>query len=189
MLKHLMVALASAAAIGVGFASNVEAAVLGSYQRQISESTAGGSWQGAVSIGGVGFGFSSNTVAGTTFTVASNADDPEYSTFVALLTNGNSDSISLEESLFFPLEGIGIGIFQLPDETLLFGVPAGTDFLGSSIASISLTLNEVFLDGYSYTLAINSETSEDVPEPASMLGLLAVGAVAAGGALKKKAAA
>ena len=40
-----------------------------------------------------------------------------------------------------------------------------------------------------YMVQVQSNDTESVPEPASILGLVAIGAVAAGGALKKKAAA
>ena len=40
-----------------------------------------------------------------------------------------------------------------------------------------------------YMVQVQSNDTESVPEPASILGLVTIGAIAAGGALKKKVAA
>ena len=80
----------------------------------------------------------------------------------------------------FFLEANAVGPTQLDDDS-----PEGGDYTLDITGATVTRILEGNLDG---TFTETSFVAEAVPEPASMLGLLAIGAVAAGGVLKKKAA-
>jgi hypothetical protein len=135
---------------------------------------------------------------GQTFTVTQTTD-PDFNNFVALLTNGQPDFISLT------LGGDLLGRSEL---TLgkgggLFG--DNPDLLGNTISSISFQLNSLILntpgtdpngDGawtdYSFdgTLIVEGQAvaqpSQTVPEPTAGLSLLLFGVVGTGSLLKRQ---
>jgi hypothetical protein len=134
---------------------------------------------------------------GQRFTVTE-ATDPDFNDFVALLTDGPNNIIALGvRGNGVPrsgsILGFGTGVFN--------GNP---DLLGNTISSISIQLNSLIFNtsvsqngdevitNYSYdnTLIIEGQPvdqpSQTVPEPTAGLSLLLFGAVGAGSLLKRQ---
>ena len=104
-----------------------------------------------------------------TFT-ATQATDPDFNDFVSFLTNGKTNQININFNGFNGFGGGGLGIL----ETFFTGNPSQTDFLGSSIDSISLLISSLTVTsitsdngftGGSYfaraTLSINGQPSNN----------------------------
>ena len=226
MIKQTMLALAGAAALGVGFAGSAEAGTLtldfeefsplGSESVFISESQ----------------GFTFTPVIGDTRVVANDQPNAPNTGSNTLLANGSFDSnapteFSLSKSdggtfnlmsflgaegrntngEFFPAFGSTtievVGTF-VGGETIsqLFSLDVfaeendAEDFELFELNDFNNLISAQFIgggatSGYAFSLddIVISHPPESVPEPASMLGLLAIGAIAMGGALKKKVAA
>jgi hypothetical protein len=84
---------------------------------------------------------------GQTFT-ATQATEPSFNDFVSFLTNGKTNQININYNGLNGFGGGGLGI----SETSFTGNPSQTDFLGSSIDSISLLIN---------SLTVTSTTSDN----------------------------
>jgi len=133
---------------------------------------------------------------GRTFT-ATQATDPEFNNFVSLLTNGRNNLIAIEYQELNGVAGGGVGAI----ESFFMDNPTQIDFLGSTIDSISIQINSLFIsrdvseNGFisSFsavaTLSINgqpSTVSEAVPESSSALSVLAFGALGVGAVRKRR---
>lgn len=186
MHKQIVIALASAAAIGVGFTGSAEAA---DFKFQFNN---------ALNGGGVVEGFirglaDEGTSAATSVEVTSNTagfgigeyvGNPQTNSwtitggaltafnFFAFGTANTSPDVT-DSSLFFDSRPGGSATFRAGVDDSSFSIQVGSRFVSTEDIGLSFTKVD----------------SESVPEPASMLGLLAVGIVAASGALKSKAAA
>ncbi len=120
-----------------------------------------------------GVGLLSNV--GNTIWVSSNADDPQFSTFVGALTDGLDETlwgkVALKADGGF-IGGSGIGYY----ESSFFGDGQTHDFAGDAIGRIGLRVDE----------ATVTQAPADVPEPCSILALMC-GIVGAGGyALRRR---
>ena len=154
MIKQTMLALASAAALGVGFVGSAEAVqiTLGSNDYEVSTLT--GTYNDLLADLSMNLWFTSSALDLS----ARRQANPGSSAFLAFDAGG--------------LEGVG---YSIPDRTFFN--------------------RQIFDPGYFTrvnTFAVGTLVEpepEPVPEPTSMLGLLPIGAIAAGGALKKKVAA
>lgn len=134
---------------------------------------------------------------GQRFTVTE-ATDPDFNDFVALLTDGQANIITLS------VRGNGV-----PESGSILGGGSGAfggnpDFLGNTISSISIQLNSLIFNtsvsqnggrvrtDYSFdqTLIIEGQPveqpSQTVPEPTAGLSLLLFAAVGAGSLLKRQ---
>ena len=193
MLKQTMIALTSAAAIGVGFAGSAEAA-------SIVYAPDGGTL-GVDFFEPIGQTFvaeDARVEAGLFFRViflnAPNTGPIVYQLFEGVGTSGSLLS-AIEFTLTDGFEGFKLVDFSGTPLTVgnTYSLLASTDgdspYLGISTTS-DPAAGPGTPDGLRYALTVNPlEAPESVPEPASLLGLAAIGAVAAGSALKKKAAA
>ncbi len=116
---------------------------------------------------------------GRTFT-ATQATDPDFNNFIALLTDGEPNRIDVD---FKALNGGGAGI-GASESFLFFGNdPNRIDFSGNTINSVSLRINSLTVanppvenpGGFAINSLSGSVTlsvdSEPVPEPSSILGL------------------
>jgi hypothetical protein len=136
---------------------------------------------------------------GQRFTVTE-ATDPDFNDFVALLTDGLGNMISLYLYTNLGQGGSSLGFGS--------GVIGGNpDFLGNTISSISLQINSLILNtpvppdqngqrpstyysSFNGTLIIEGQPvdrpSQTVPEPTAGLSLLLFGAVGTGSLLKRQ---
>ena len=112
---------------------------------------------------------------GNTVWVSSNADDPQFSAFVGVLTDGLDGTLWGKVTLkadgsFAGGSGTGYG------ESSFFGEDQDHDFAGMTIGRIGLRVDE----------ATVTQAPADVPEPCSMISLLC-GIIGAGGyALRRR---
>lgn len=183
MFKQTMIALTSAVALGAAFAGSAEAV---DFRFQFNNVANGG---GVVE--GFVRGLEDNGIsAATSVEVTSNTAGFGIGEFVG---NPNRNSWTVTEGILTNFLFTSFGILNTS--------PAVTDsslvLLGSTtgqvgVVAVGLTdepggfsAESVITTGLTFTRV---EEAESVPEPASLLGLFAIGAVAAGGALKKKAA-
>jgi len=120
-------------------------------------------------------GWTSEITAGTS---------PNFDNFVAKLTNGIDDYLFIKSTPVWPLPfpPIALPPSSLLESELIDGIGDGVDFEGYTIDSITLTVNELFLDydefsthcSYDITYTINGM---EVPEPVTIL-LLGLGGLA-----------
>jgi len=222
MLKHTMIALASAAAIGVAFVGSAEAASLIG-QRDLNTTNDG--LLTVVEANGIEYEWldltesvnrtvlaASSEFSSLGFQVATTSDMnnllmafgyPALSGVPLTFTNGLDPSLNSTFEQFLgvtrpdPLDPDGlfsngsytIGLFDggaLGDGLFRTGVNQGNQNADQTLENYASTIPADLGRG---VYLVRPVAANDVPEPASLLGLLAVGAVAAGGTLKKKAAA
>jgi hypothetical protein len=194
MLKQTMIALTSAAAIGVGFAGSAEAASFsfdldalsgtpetlqldkGKYKISLLSQAADGAtydawsaWKNTTCTDSDG----SQDCRGWWGRLTVESSEIE-SISGGVPVNNAADTYLVWDGLRYPSESTANAAF--PETTFTLGQGGSVSF---SIADINYSDNR---GGLSVHVA-------SVPEPASLLGLAAIGTIAAGGALKKKTAA
>lgn len=234
MLKQTMIALTSAAAIGVGFAGSAEAA---SFSVQVDN-------VGSISFlrpngpeAAAGFQLGENLRLNFTFSDAildndasvggADYEDPNATLSLTGLTSGSTLSyfggveLQIDDNEELEIEGLPIQASAsnpvILDDDIDFDTQ-GTPFF-SDVNDLSSVFADLFANAFPNSSGNVAETQfwdgnsslismrfgpvsspatftdltavdpKPVPEPASLLGLAAIGAVAMGGALKKRASA
>jgi hypothetical protein len=114
--------------------------------------------------------FLTESDVGKTFYISSNSEDPDFSSFVDILTNGNDDIIGI---------GYMTGTTSYNNESVWFSTTP--DFADHTITSIAITLDRLTLDSNGVGTDVSSSYSvgiwgNAVPEPPT-IALLAYFAV------------
>lgn len=205
MLKQTMIALMSAAAIGAGFAGSADAASF-NFEWNVTDSQGFALFELTGMVDG---DLGADGKVRNLSNLMATFGDPFFSEPLSfdIVTDPNS---------FFALDGSDVSVgFGGTSFVADFGngpeVVDGTTSLvamqdllagtfsaaidldsDSALGGISISINTNISDcnngEFTCSFVAAEKTVEDVPEPASLLGLAAIGAVTAGGALKKKAA-
>jgi hypothetical protein len=202
MFKQSMIALASAVALGTAFAGSAEAVdfkfqfnnvlngegVVEGFIRGLEDNGTSAATSVEVTSNTEGFGigeyvgnplFNSWTVTGGILT------DFDFISFGSL----NTSPAVTDSALFFGSRESQDATFRagLNDASNSITIAAGETFIPPNFSIITIGATRFSTEDIGLTFT-RVEEVESVPEPASLLSLFAIGAVAAGGALKKKAA-
>lgn len=144
---------------------------------------------GLFSVGGIGFDFAAGSTSGLSAGDISRSLSGDNKKLTLSFASG---TFAVGDSLRFGIDTDGVGPsifgFDLLDPGFDFGIAGviASAFLSNGTSG-SATFNGVSLIAPSQSVAIvNIDDPEPVPEPASVLGLLAIGALGAGSSLKRK---
>ncbi len=117
----------------------------------------------------------STAAVGQTFTVSA-ANDPDFSDFVAAITDGVDQTITVYQLRGPGLSGGGGGIQALESSVQRFGSAGNPDLAGFNISSISMRIND-FTTGEDDRVKATFffEGAEQVPTPSSFAALVGMG--------------
>lgn len=198
LLKKSSMVAAGAACIALGVGGAAEATVLtfddltttNSYQT-ISNSYGGFNWTNFYAINGSSIpntGYDNGTVSGDYTAFNGFGNSATVSSSSVFDFNGAYFTAAWQNGLNILVEGFLGGALQ-ESKAVTVNTDAPTwfdfDFLGIDSLKFTSSSSQFVMDNFTFNETEVPE-SESVPEPASILGLMTVGALGAGSALKRR---